>query len=81
MLNRDEIFLRLRPLITKIMGVPADKVQPDTAFIDDLDVASLDLVELVMEIEKNFNVDIPEDQIDKIVRVKDAVSFIEARLH
>lgn len=80
MLTRDEIFLKLRPLILKIMGVPENKVQMKTAFIEDLDVASLDLVELVMEIEKTFDIEIPEDQIDQILKVEDAVSFIEQRL-
>lgn len=77
---REEIFNEVRKIVVKIIGVPADKVHEGAAFVEDLDAASLDLVELVMEIEKAFNIDIPEESIDQIVTVKDAVRFIEERL-
>lgn len=77
--TRDEILQRLRPIIVRIIGGSPDRIKPETKFIEDLDVASLDLVEMVMEIEKAFDIEIPEESIDQILKVDDAITFIEQR--
>ena len=60
------------------MGVEADKVVECASFIDDLGADSLDTVELVMAFEEEFGVEIPDDAAERILTVKDAVSFLEA---
>ena len=58
-------------------GVDADKVVDGASFIDDLGADSLDTVELVMAFEEEFGVEIPDDAAERILTVKDAVSFLE----
>ena len=59
------------------MGVDAEKVVDGASFIDDLGADSLDTVELVMAFEEEFAVEIPDDAAERILTVKDAVSFLE----
>jgi acyl carrier protein len=59
------------------LGVDADKVVDGASFIDDLGADSLDTVELVMAFEEEFGVEIPDDAAERILTVKDAVSFLE----
>ena len=59
------------------LGVEADKVTEEAAFIDDLGADSLDIVELVMAFEEEFSVEIPDDAAEKIGTVKDAIDFID----
>ena len=60
------------------LGVEADKVTEAASFIDDLGADSLDIVELVMAFEEEFNVEIPDDAAEKIATVKDAIDFINS---
>ena len=60
-----------------VIGVESDKVTDTASFIDDLGADSLDNVELVMAFEEEFGVEIPDDAAEKIVTVKDAITFIE----
>jgi acyl carrier protein len=68
---------RVAKIVVDHLGVDADKVTVEASFIDDLGADSLDTVELVMAFEEEFGVEIPDDAAEKIVTVKDAVSFIE----
>jgi acyl carrier protein len=58
--------------------VAADEVKPDSSFIEDLGADSLDIVELVMALEEEFNVEISDEDAEKIRTVKDVVNYIEA---
>ena len=69
---------RVKKIVVEHLGVEEDTVTPDASFIDELGADSLDIVELVMAFEEEFGVEIPDDAAEKIVTVKDAVSFIEA---
>ena len=69
---------KVKSIIVEQLGVDADEVTPDASFTDDLGADSLDIVELVMAFEEEFGCEIPDDAAEKIVTVKDAVSFIEA---
>lgn len=73
-----EIADRVKKIVVEHLGVEADKVTIDSSFIDDLGADSLDTVELVMAFEEEFGVEIPDDAAEKILTVKDAISFIEA---
>ena len=62
------------------LGVEREKLTPEASFIEDLGADSLDIVELVMEFEKEFNIDIPDEDAEKLRTVGDAVSYLEAKV-
>ena len=67
---------RVRDLIVEQLGVNVDQVTSEASFVDDLGADSLDTVELVMAFEEEFGCEIPDDAAEKILTVKDAISFI-----
>ena len=68
---------RVKKIVVEHLGVEAEKVTEDASFIDDLGADSLDIVELVMAFEEEFNVEIPDDAAEKITTVKDAITYID----
>jgi len=78
--NREEIAQKARELIAESLGVSPDEIRPESSFIDDLGADSLDIVELVMEIEKQFELEIPDEEAEKISTVQDAVDYIVANV-
>ncbi len=72
----EETINRVRNLIAESLGVNPAEVVPSASFIDDLGVDSLDIVELVMAIEKDFSIEIPDDDAEKISTVQDAIDYI-----
>ena len=77
MASATEIQTDLAAIVEDIAGVAADDVQPDKSFVDDLDVDSLSMVEIVVAAEEKFGVRIPDDEVKNLRTVGDAVSFIE----
>lgn len=71
-----DVAERVKKIVVEHLGVETDKVTEDSSFIDDLGADSLDTVELVMAFEEEFGVEIPDDAAEKILTVKDAISFI-----
>ena len=69
---------RVKEIIVEQLGVNADQVTPDAKFIEDLGADSLDTVELVMALEEAFDLEIPDEQAEKIKTVGDSVSYIIA---
>src|SRR6202030_3058639 len=69
---------RVKKIVVEHLGVDESKVTENASFIDDLGADSLDTVELVMAFEEEFGCEIPDDAAEKIITVKDAVSFIQA---
>lgn len=80
MANREEIAQKARELIAESLGVAPDEIQAESSFIDDLGADSLDIVELVMEIEKQFELEIPDEEAEKISTVQDAIDYIVANV-
>jgi acyl carrier protein len=70
---------RVKSIIVEQLGVDAEEVTPDAAFVEDLGADSLDTVELIMAFEEEFGVEISDDEAEKIKRVKDAVEYIDKR--
>ena len=68
---------RVIDIVAEQLGVDKEKVTPDTSFVNDLGADSLDTVELVMELEEEFDINIPDDAAEKIQTVGQAVEFIE----
>ncbi len=69
---------QVKKIIVEQLGVDEDEVTSDASFVDDLGADSLDTVELVMAFEEEFSIEIPDEDAEKITRVKDAVTYIEA---
>ena len=72
-----DIADRVKKIVVEHLGVEADKVTESASFIDDLGADSLDTVELVMAFEEEFGIEIPDEDAEKITRVKEAVNYIE----
>lgn len=68
---------RVKKIIVSQLGVEADEVTPEASFVDDLGADSLDTVELVMALEEEFGIEIPDEDAEKITRVKEAIDYIE----
>ncbi len=68
---------RVIDIVASQLGVSKDQITPETSFINDLGADSLDTVELVMELEEEFEINIPDDAAEKIQTVGQAVEFIE----
>lgn len=72
------LFARIKEIIVDQIGVDEDSVTAEAKFIDDLGADSLDIVELVMALEEDFDIEIPDEDAEKIVTVGDAVEYIKA---
>lgn len=68
---------RVKKIIVDQLGVKDEEVSPESAFVDDLGADSLDTVELVMAFEEEFDLEIPDEEAEKIANVGDAVKYIE----
>jgi len=75
--------MSLEPKINKIieeqLGVEADRIKPEASFIDDLGADSLDIVELVMAMEEEFELEIPDEEAEKLKTVKDVQDYIKSK--
>ena len=69
---------RVIEIVTEQLGVDKEKITTDTSFVNDLGADSLDTVELVMELEEEFDISIPDEAAEKIQKVGEAVAFIES---
>ena len=79
-MNRDEVMTKVREHLSTELEVPQDEITADTRFKDDLDADSLDLYELVMELEDTYGVKVSEEEAARIETVGDAVDFVADRL-
>ena len=72
-----EATTKVKAIIVDKLGVDESEVTSDASFTNDLGADSLDTVELIMELEKEFDIQIPDDEAEGIVTVGDAISFVE----
>jgi len=70
---------KVRSIIAEQLGVKLEEVTPQASFIDDLGADSLDTVELVMALEEEFGIEIPDEEAEKMVTVGDAMKYIEEK--
>jgi len=68
---------KVKEIIAKQLGVDIEKVTMEASFVEDLGADSLDTVELVMAFEEAFNIEIPDEDAEKILKVQDAITYIE----
>lgn len=71
-------FDKVKAIVVEQLGVDESEVAIDSTFIDDLGADSLDIVELIMAFEEEFNIEIPDDVAEKIKTVKDTVDYIDS---
>ena len=68
---------RVKNIIVEQLGVEADQVKPEAQFVNDLGADSLDTVELIMALEEEFDIEIPDEKVEKIKTVGEAIDYIE----
>jgi len=69
----------IKEVVVEQLGVNADEVKDDAKFVEDLGADSLDVVELVMALEEKFDIEIPDDEAEKIATVADVVAYVESK--
>ena len=74
-----DVAARVKEIIVSKLGVDAGQITPEASFTNDLGADSLDTVELVMEFEKAFNIQIPDEDAEKIATVGDAIKYLSAK--
>jgi acyl carrier protein len=77
-MSQEEVLDGLAVIVNEVAGVPVDQITLDKKFVDDLDVDSLSMVEVVMAAEDKWGVKIPDAEAKNLVTVGDAVAYIEA---
>lgn len=76
-MNEQEIFEKVKVIVVEQLGVEEEKVTKEATFVDDLTADSLDIVELVMSIEEEFDIEIDDSEAEKIVTIGDVVEYIK----
>jgi acyl carrier protein len=79
-MDTQEIEAKVKEIIVEQLGVEEDEVTSEASFIDDLGADSLDTVELVMAFEEAFDIEIPDEDAEKIATVKDAIDYVVSKL-
>ena len=74
-----DVDAKVKKIISEQLGVPESDVKPEASFVNDLGADSLDTVELVMALEEEFGVEIPDEDAEKIATVQNAVDYIKAK--
>ena len=74
-------FEKLQNIIADVLNIDKSKITPETTFVDDLGADSLDVFQIIMGLEEEFDIEIPNEQAEKIVTVGDAVEQIKAAMN
>ena len=77
-MTEEEIFNKISAMIADNFDIDQDKITKDTDFTNDLDADSIDLVELILQLEDEFGAEIPDEEAEKIKTVGDAVAYVKA---
>ena len=75
-----DTFEDVKAIIVDLLGADPSKVTPEARFREDLEADSLDLVELIMAFEEAFDLDIPDEEAEKLATVKDAIDYVESKM-
>ena len=74
-MKKEEVLSRLKEIITERLDVEEDQIVPEATFVEDLGADSLDIVELIMGIEEEFDIEIPDEGAEKLTSVGEALSY------
>jgi acyl carrier protein len=77
-MSTSDVAKKVGEIVAEQLGVDKEEVTPEASFVEDLGADSLDQVELVMRLEEEFGIEIPDEDAEKITRVKEAIGYIEA---
>ncbi|MDI6715920.1 MAG: acyl carrier protein [Actinomycetota bacterium] len=75
-----QLFTKVRDIIAEQLGVDESEISPTTSFVEDLGADSLDLVELIMAMEEEFDIEIPDEDAESISTVEDVLEYIDSKL-
>jgi acyl carrier protein len=75
----NDIEMKIKSVIAEKAGKSVSDIRDDTSFIEDLGLDSLDLVDMIMKLEEEFGISIPDEDLDKIRTVKDAINYIKEK--
>ena len=78
--RKQELFLRIRPIIAKQLEINESTISLSSKVVEDLGADSLDAIEVVMALEEEFNIEIPDENIDKISTMEDMVLYLYGRI-
>ncbi len=76
-MSSEEVYDKVKEIIVEQLGVAETAITPEASFIDDLGADSLDIVELIMALEEEFDLEIPDADAEKVVTVNDVVEYIK----
>jgi acyl carrier protein len=79
MASSEDISERIKSIIVDQLGVAMEDVTPQASFIEDLGADSLDIVELIMALEEEYNMEIPDEDAEKIQTVNDVITYVQAK--
>ncbi|HCD71906.1 acyl carrier protein [Thermovirga lienii] len=79
-MRMEEITARLKEIVMDRLDVEEDQIKPEASFVEDLGADSLDIVELIMGIEEEFDIEIPDEDAEKLTTVGDAMEYIKNKL-
>jgi acyl carrier protein len=77
MASAEEISERIKGIIVEQLGVSMEEVNPEASFIEDLGADSLDIVELIMALEEEYEIEIPDEDAEKIQTVQDVINYVQ----
>jgi len=77
MASQDALFEKVKAIIVDQLSVDEDEVTPEASFIEDLGADSLDIVELIMALEEEFEIEVPDEDAEKLQTVADAIRYIQ----
>ena len=79
-MQAEEIMAKLKELVIDRLNVEEEQIKPDASFVEDLGADSLDIVELIMGIEEEFDVEIPDEDAEKLTNVAEALAYVKGKL-
>lgn len=79
-MQMEELMSRLKEIVVDRLNVEEDQIKPEASFVEDLGADSLDIVELIMGIEEEFDIEIPDEDAEKLATVGDAINYVKGKL-
>lgn len=79
-MQSEEVLAKLKELVIDRLNVEEDQIKEDASFVEDLGADSLDIVELIMGIEEEFDVEIPDEDAEKLTNVGEALAYVKSKL-
>lgn len=79
-MQMEEVLAKLKEIVTDRLNVEEDQIKPEASFVEDLGADSLDIVELIMGIEEEFDIEIPDEDAEKLTTVGSAMNYVKNKL-